>query len=631
MKREQLFIKNNLFFVFFIMIIFVFCFSSKVQAKEFDGESQGQTVNDLIEYAAVVTNSEESEFFVEDDEIKLTANIKITYEKPTTGNALVVGRDLTIDLNGKTLIIETTVANSNGIKIANKSTLTIIDSSPRQTGSLEVSYEKATATATRSGTHPGFGAGINTTDGMFVVKSGGVAAISNGDGAGIGGGMNATGGTVTIHNGHITAESLYGAGIGGGMNGSGGNITIQNGDITAKSTNGAGIGGGMANETGGIIFIGDGVITAESNTGAGIGGGMNGSAGVVTMAGGQITVASEHNAAIGGNGKSVGMARISGGSLMKSGDAASAKWETPLTDFQGTRVYPIPIEAKDSISQTPLVNITISVIYSSYTAFANASGYACIWLPDRIHTINFSVPNYMSINQMINPVELTGPWAITLDRIQVPEIDGEGGNSNDYIVLPFDYNKFTKKYEITGISTPTVTVSEDQNRTMAKISDSGLLQIPNGLTSGTYMIKIKASNGSLPDAVMTIQIEVDYPEGKQHPVKDFITRLYDGVFLREPDAVGLDFWYSGLVKQKIDASETAHFFFTSPEMQDLKLSDIAYIERLYVVMMGRENDEAGLYFWLDILENGATRGEILDHFLYSEEFTKIILSFGLKA
>lgn len=618
MQEKQKATKRGVIFAFFIMIIIFFCCSTKIQAREFDGKSYGQTAHDLIEFAASSYG---------ESEIKLTNNITIIHEAPATGDAIVVRRDLTIDLNGQTLIIQTKVANSNGIKVENESELTIVDSSYQKSGRLNVSYENGVA---RNASISGYGAGINTTGGTLIVISGSVSAITNGEGAGIGGGKSNIGGTVVIENGSVVAESSYGAGIGGGVDGSGGIVSIENGNVTAKSTNGAGIGSGMSGASGGIIHIGNGLVTAESTSGAGIGGGLNSSGGVLTMSGGTVIAKSANGAGIGGDRDSVGVAKISGGSLIRLGGSESGRGESPIMNDLGTFVYPVEIRVADASSNIPIDNITISVINSAYTAFTDTNGYACIWLPNALQTVNFSVPRYMSINQTVDPMNMSEIWAISLDRVQLPEINGAGGASSDIISLSADYVNFSKEYSITGISTPIVSIIEDQYFIKPTISSSGLLQIPNGLAPGSYRIKIKASNGALPDAILTVQIDIEYPEGYEHPAKDFVTRLYDGIFLRVPDQEGLSFWFLGLIKQEIEAAEAAYFFFTSPEMESLELSDIEYVERLYTVMMGRASDAEGLYFWLNVLDKGAARGDILDYFLYSEEFTDIVRSFGLR-
>ena len=113
------------------------------------------------------------------------------------------------------------------------------------------------------------------------------------------------------------------------------------------------------------------------------------------------------------------------------------------------------------------------------------------------------------------------------------------------------------------------------------------------------------------------------PVDKNHPTAKFVTRFYDGVFEREPDEEGLSYWVNGLENHEKTAAEIAHFFFVSSEMENLKLSNSAYIERLYTVLMGRPSDPSGKEHWLDLLEKGVSREGMLRQFLYSQEFSNI--------
>jgi hypothetical protein len=213
--------------------------------------------------------------------IKLTGNI-------TDGaSQLNIVGNLTLDLNGFALTIAldaATGAASNGIKIGNGITLTLIDNSAAGTGTL---------TATNgANTQPtdGNGAAINTTDGTLIIESGTVDARGGRNSAGIGGGRDGAGGIITINGGTVNArgggDANGGAGIGGGFVGSGGTITINGGIVNTIGGNWAsGIGGGDLG-TGGTIMISGGTVSATGGTtGAGIGSGQARASGDITITG----------------------------------------------------------------------------------------------------------------------------------------------------------------------------------------------------------------------------------------------------------------------------------------------------------------------------------------------------------
>ena len=197
------------------------------------------------------------------DIVKLGASINITDVQDAAG--LVIGRDLTLDLNSQTLTI--TLGNgvgqtSNGIKINTGMTLTIIDSGTG--GSLDVTNLGRSPAASA-----GFGAGINVTGATLKINSGTVNSTGGYGGAGIGGGKGEHGGNIFINGGIVNAESWSGAAaIGSGTSANGltlTNVTITGGIVKA-------IGGMNATAIGqGTININGGTVIADTDNGIAIG------------------------------------------------------------------------------------------------------------------------------------------------------------------------------------------------------------------------------------------------------------------------------------------------------------------------------------------------------------------------
>ena len=103
--------KRNIYFLIITLLLTV----SSVSAKDFDGTTPGQEVADLIAFAELTGGG--------DNEIKLTGDI--TINNTTLAYGLMIGRTLTLDLNGHSLTINMDgVINSNGIKIGSGVTLT---------------------------------------------------------------------------------------------------------------------------------------------------------------------------------------------------------------------------------------------------------------------------------------------------------------------------------------------------------------------------------------------------------------------------------------------------------------------------------------------------------------------------
>ncbi|GHV22266.1 hypothetical protein FACS189428_4060 [Clostridia bacterium] len=261
--------------------------------------------------------------------VRLTGDISIGYANlHTVGSetaGLIIERDLVLDLNGKTLSIDLTDGDCNGIKLMSGVTFTVRDGGSG--GSLNITLNMPAGDVTSFGTR----AGINTTDGTLIIDGGNVTVSGNRSiyGAAIGGGSGNTfingvmafdaarshGGNIIINGGNINVSSAgWGAVIGGGFydngyldNGGGsgncGTIIINGGHVNATSTNSetAAI-GGASKSVGGTITISGGVVEAKvgnSSYGAGIGGGSYGKVDMILITGGRVTAAGGDGAGIG--------------------------------------------------------------------------------------------------------------------------------------------------------------------------------------------------------------------------------------------------------------------------------------------------------------------------------------------
>lgn len=85
------------------------------------------------------------------------------------------------------------------------------------------------------------------------------------------------------------------------------------------------------------------------------------------------------------------------------------------------------------------------------------------------------------------------------------------------------------------------------------------------------------------------------------------TEMYIAYFNRAPDAVGLMFWANAYATGT-SLEEIAGFFSTSAEAQALYPSDVsggAFVETIYLNVLGRASDPSGAAFWSGVLDNGS--------------------------
>ena len=67
----------------------------------------------------------------------------------------------------------------------------------------------------------------------------------------------------------------------------------------------------------------------------------------------------------------------------------------------------------------------------------------------------------------------------------------------------------------------------------------------------------------------------------------------------------------------------------SAEFQGKNLSNEDYVSTMYIGLLNREADPAGLAAWVKVLEEGGSREDIFNGFADSPEFRELAQSYGL--
>lgn len=112
-------------------------------------------------------------------------------------------------------------------------------------------------------------------------------------------------------------------------------------------------------------------------------------------------------------------------------------------------------------------------------------------------------------------------------------------------------------------------------------------------------------------------------------VEGFVTRLYEVCLDRTPDQAGLDSWTGNLRSGAVTGSEAARGFIFSSEFTSRNLDNNAFVTCLYNTMFGRGADEAGLSYWTQRLNSGASREQVFNGFVGSSEWASICSSYGI--
>ena len=122
------------------------------------------------------------------------------------------------------------------------------------------------------------------------------------------------------------------------------------------------------------------------------------------------------------------------------------------------------------------------------------------------------------------------------------------------------------------------------------------------------------------------------PEPKPEPadkVEAYVSRCYQIILGREPDAGGMKTWYNELISGRKAAAEIIDNFVRSQEFIGKNYSNAEAVEILYKAMLGRGSDPAGKADWVGKLDAGHPFAVVINGFCGSKEFKEICDSYGI--
>lgn len=103
----------------------------------------------------------------------------------------------------------------------------------------------------------------------------------------------------------------------------------------------------------------------------------------------------------------------------------------------------------------------------------------------------------------------------------------------------------------------------------------------------------------------------------------FVERLYVNMLGRGSDPQGRESWVKALASNQINGDKLADGFYYSQEFTNISnsLSNADYVTRMYITILGRQPDSQGLNDWVNLLNNGSlTREQVYKGFLGSQEW-----------
>lgn len=140
---------------------------------------------------------------------------------------------------------------------------------------------------------------------------------------------------------------------------------------------------------------------------------------------------------------------------------------------------------------------------------------------------------------------------------------------------------------------------------------------------GTVTVYCVFSDGQIVPCTVVITENGELPIEPSAEIIAFVERMYNIVLGREAEADGLEYWAYDLANYQVDGAGLARGFVLSPEFMNKDISDEEFVEILYLTFMDREGEADGISYWTKQLEDGITRVMVLVGFVNSPEFSDI--------
>ena len=190
-------------------------------------------------------------------------------------------------------------------------------------------------------------------------------------------------------------------------------------------------------------------------------------------------------------------------------------------------------------------------------------------------------------------------------------------NSDDFWTISLGYDNNGSYSQIVS---DTSTLSDASSATLTAI-----------LNAGTYYMRIWPGNANYtnhPDAPTGRDYSFTLTDATSQ-ITAFVTRLYEKCLGRQPDAGGLNTWVTVLSNGSWTAERVAWGFVFSKEYTNRRVSNDEYVKMLYRVYMDREADTSGYNTWMNALNSGWSREQVMEGFSRSVEFRNICNRYGM--
>jgi len=112
---------------------------------------------------------------------------------------------------------------------------------------------------------------------------------------------------------------------------------------------------------------------------------------------------------------------------------------------------------------------------------------------------------------------------------------------------------------------------------------------------------------------------------------DFIERLYVVALNRASDESGKEYWMNRVQNEGFTGGDCARYFLIDAgEFANRGLNNDQFVDILYKTFFDRESEQGGKDFWMNKLNEGASRNSVVNGFINSTEWCNLCAVYGVK-
>ena len=156
---------------------------------------------------------------------------------------------------------------------------------------------------------------------------------------------------------------------------------------------------------------------------------------------------------------------------------------------------------------------------------------------------------------------------------------------------------------------------------------------PGNSSSGNSGSSSNSGNGTSTNPTVAPAIPTDVPINvtTEPGVAGFVERLYTVALGRSSDPVGKQDWIDAITLRGETGASAARGFLYSPEFLNKECTNEEFVTVLYSTFFDRTPDNLGFTAWINVLESGTSKEEVIEGFINSTEWANLCLRYGIRS